>query len=205
MMKVLELFSGTASFSNVAKEFGHETFTVDWDYTFEPDLWMDIRFVNPKMLLEHFGKPDIIWASPDCKCFSVASIGTHWMGGKEAYIPRTEDAKFAIELVSHAWKLVNELSPKYWIFENPRGLLRKLNILPTPYLKTVWYCQYGDVRAKPTDLWTNIDFDVRTCFNGCTDHQEARRGAKTGTQGLEKIDRSKIPRQLCIEILDGCI
>ena len=28
-MKVLELFAGSCSFSNVAKEFGHETFTVD--------------------------------------------------------------------------------------------------------------------------------------------------------------------------------
>ena len=28
-MKVLELFAGSCSFSNVAKEFGHETFTID--------------------------------------------------------------------------------------------------------------------------------------------------------------------------------
>jgi hypothetical protein len=41
-MKILELFSGTASFSNVAKEKGHDVFTIDFDKSFNPDLCIDI-------------------------------------------------------------------------------------------------------------------------------------------------------------------
>ena len=37
-MKVLELFCGTKSFSNVALELGHEVFTVDFNPKFKPDL-----------------------------------------------------------------------------------------------------------------------------------------------------------------------
>ena len=46
--------------------------------------------------------------------------------------------------------------------------------------------------------------EFRTCFNGNKDchHEEAPRGSKTGTQGLKgNMERSVVPRQLCIEIL----
>ena len=78
---------------------------------------------------------------------------------------------------------------------------------------TVWYCRYGDKRAKPTDIWSNnivnlfnIDgWNPRPiCYNGnkkCH-HEEAPRGSKTGTQGLkDNYERSKIPYKLCLEIL----
>jgi len=41
-MNTLELFSGTKSFSKVAKELGHFTFTVDIDSKLEPDFVCDI-------------------------------------------------------------------------------------------------------------------------------------------------------------------
>ena len=45
-MKILELFSGTESFSKVAKEKGHETFTIDFNPKFKPDLIIDILNFN---------------------------------------------------------------------------------------------------------------------------------------------------------------
>ena len=48
----------------------------------------------------------------------------------------------------------------YWIIENPRGKLRKLEIVKDLPRTTVTYCQYGDIRMKPTDLWTNLIEDV---------------------------------------------
>ena len=40
-------------------------------------------------------------------------------------------------------KLSKALYPNAkWYIENPRGKLKT----------TVWYCKYGDTRAKPTDL-----------------------------------------------------
>ena len=41
-MKTLELFCGTKSFSKVAKEYGYETLTLDFDNTFDPDIAKDI-------------------------------------------------------------------------------------------------------------------------------------------------------------------
>ena len=66
---------------------------------------------------------------------------------------------------------------------------------------------------KPTDIWSNNIYDMfnltgwipkEPCFAGnkkCH-HEEAPRGSKTGTQGLKNnYERSKIPRQLCLDIL----
>lgn len=72
---------------------------------------------------------------------------------------------------------------------------------------TVTYCQYGDTRMKPTDIWTNYpnpEFK-KPCKNGDKCHVAAPRGSKTGTQGLKnKIERAKIPEQLCEYIVEIC-
>lgn len=68
---------------------------------------------------------------------------------------------------------------------------------------TVTYCQYGDNRMKPTDIWTNHPNPKfkPMCKNGAPCHESAPRGSKTGTQGLKcKIDRSRIPKELCDHI-----
>jgi hypothetical protein len=196
-MNVLELFSGTGSFSKVAYAAGHTVTTVDNNQQFNPTYCYDIMDIQS---LEEF---DVIWASPPCQCFSVASIGHHWTGGRQAYEPKTEDAKQSIELVRHTVELILASNPKVVIIENPRGVLRKLGLIPYP-LKTAWYCQYGDERAKPTDFWTNLnDWQPKRCYNGCPDHAEARRGAKTGTQG-RKGARAEVPVRLCEEILIEC-
>jgi hypothetical protein len=46
------------------------------------------------------------------------------------------------------------------------------------------------------------------CFNGNVKchHEAAPRGSRTGTQGLtDNYERSKIPNELCIEILKSCL
>ena len=47
-----------------------------------------------------------------------------------------------------------------WYIENPRGKMRKAPqwSLLNHVRHTVSYCKYGDVRMKPTDIWTN-DFN----------------------------------------------
>ena len=104
-----------------------------------------------------------------------------------------------------------------WVIENPRGKLRKLDLIRNIFRHTVWYCQYGDTRAKPTDLWTNINegnifenqgWIPKQCFNGNKDchHQPAPRGSQTGTQGLKgNYERSKVPEKLCKEIIENII
>lgn len=71
-------------------------------------------------------------------------------------------------------------------------------------------CQYGDNRAKPTDIWTNSKdwAPRRECHNGnphCH-HQSAPRGSKTGTQGRKgSYERSKIPSQLMEDIISSTV
>ena len=72
---------------------------------------------------------------------------------------------------------------------------------------TVTYCQYGDERMKPTDIWTNHpkpNFKPM-CKKGDPCHVKAPRGSKTGTQGRKNsVERSLIPKELCEYIVKIC-
>lgn len=200
-MSVLELFAGTGSFSRVARQAGHNVFTSDYDPSFNTDYCIDIMDFDIEKLPF---KPDVIWASPPCETFSVASIGHHWTGGKGAYVPKTERAKKGKAIVLRTIHLINKLKPKYWFIENPRGVLRKMPFMQDFNRYTVTYCQYGDTRMKPTDIWTNMsDLKLKPmCKNGMPCHISAPRGSKTGTQGIKTYrDRSVIPSQLCEHII----
>ena len=209
-MKFLELFAGSRSFSKVADKFGYETYTTDIEPFEKIDQACDMFEFDIDQMLDEFGKPDIIWASPPCTTFSVASISTHWTGGHRAYIPKTRQAEIGMNLVAEAIWIIKTLNPKYFYIENPRGLLRKLDIITKESFirNTIWYCQYGDTRAKPTDIWTN-DYNWKpkpVCKNGNPDchHERAPRGSRTGTQGLaNNYERSKVPEELCQEIIKG--
>ena len=72
---------------------------------------------------------------------------------------------------------------------------------------TVTYCQYGDTRMKPTDIWTNHPNPrfKPPCKNGDPCHVSAPRGASTGTQGIKgRIMRAVIPQELCEHIVEIC-
>ena len=72
---------------------------------------------------------------------------------------------------------------------------------------TVTYCQYGDTRMKPTDIWTNHPNPqfVPRCKNGDNCHDAAPRGSKTGTQGLANaMAIAVIPINLCRHIVSIC-
>lgn len=150
IIKVLELFSGTQSISKEFRKAGHETFTIDFNEIFkspeyeDTDLIMDIFDVTPELILEKFGRPDVIWASVPCQRFSVASIGRHWIKGTNT--PKTEEAKQAVKLVKHVLHIIEELNPKYYFIENPRGKLRKLDFMQKLPRYTTTYCLRGDTK-----------------------------------------------------------
>ena len=197
-MKVVELFSGTESFSKAARELGHETFTVDNDSSFNPDLLADAE--NLRIGDFPWFMPDIIWASPPCESFSVATIGKNWVDWRPS-----EKALMGIRLVTKTLELIMGLRPTFYFIENPRGMLRSLRIMSDLPKRTVTYCQYGETRMKPTDIWTNCDvWESRPpCNNGDPCHESAPRGARMGTQGIKGArDRAIVPRELCLEILE---
>ena len=202
-LKVLDLFAGTRSVAKAFEKNGHEVYTIEWDSVHEGiDWYADLFDVTAKDIIERFGKPDVIWASPPCEKFSVAAIGKHWIKGTNT--PKTEETKEALRLLEHVVNLIKELDPKYFFIENPRGKMRKVDVMQSLPMYTVTYCQYGDTRMKPTDIWTNHpDPQFKpACKNGMPCHVSAPRGSQTGTQGLKNsILRSMIPDELCEHIV----
>ena len=200
-MKVLELFAGTRSIGKTFEEKGHDVFSVEWDRSFENiNLYKDIDELSAKEILEKFGKPDVIWASPDCSSYSIAAISHHRKREESGNLaPVSEYAKFCDRVNQHTLNLIMTLSPKYWFIENPRGGMRKMDFMHGLPRYTVTYCQYGDTRMKPTDIWTNHP-DPKfkpMCKNGDPCHEKAPRGSRTGTQGLNgSKERSVTPVEL---------
>ena len=211
-MNVLELFAGSRSIGNVCDELGHNVFSSDINDFDKIDYVSDINTFD-------VGKvpfvPDFIWASPPCTYFSVASIGKHW---NKDHTPKSDNALKGVGYVKSTLKIIKhfkKLNPNLkWCIENPRGKLRKLEVVKGLPRTSVWYCKYGDFRAKPTDLWSNNIYNPMfnpngwqprvECFNGNTEchHEAAPRGSRTGTQGVKgNYNRSKIPHQLCLEII----
>lgn len=205
-MKVLELFAGTRSIGRAFEARGHEVLSVDWDDRFEDiDINADVLEVSYRDILEKIGHVDVVWASPDCTTYSIAAISHHRTREEHGNLAGVSDYARACDRVNmHFHNLIMMLTPDLWFIENPRGGMRKMDFMHGLERYTVTYCQYGDTRMKPTDIWTNHpDPQFKPmCHNGDPCHVSAPRGAKTGTQGLKgSVDRSRIPAELCDHIV----
>ncbi len=205
-MKVLELFSGTRSIGKAFERHGHEVYSVEWDDQFDADLYADIETLTAKKVLHDFGHPDVIWASPDCTTFSIAAISHHRDRNDNTgtLTARSDYAKKCDRVDLQMVRLIRDLRPALYFVENPRGGFRKMDWMQWAPRYTVTYCQYGDTRMKPTDIFTNHPNPrfKPPCHNGDPCHERAPRGAKTGTQGLAKVDRSRIPDALCEHVVE---
>jgi len=200
-MRILDLFAGMGGEMRRKdiEAMGHEYVTLDIDPVFGCTITADI------MEIDNLGLYDFIWASPPCETWSVASIGHHWNVNNT---PKTKEAEYMVGLVKHTIDLMMESARVAWVIENPRGKLRKMPFMYGFTRHTVTYCQYGDTRMKPTDIWScGLNWIPRPmCKNGDPCHERAPRGSKKGTQGIENIaERSIVPLALWEEILDAVI
>ncbi len=216
---VVDLFAGLRGWSQAFHQDSAWTvYTVDVTETFARELALDPWGLATLTVADHCphdlvanildvtaaeiralfdAEPDVlvVLASPPCTKFSIASCSTHWKG---VYQPRSEDAEAARDLVEHTVELIRDLDPDYWFLENPRGMLRRH--IGEPQAE-IWFCQYGDDAAKPTDLWGHLPntFEIRQCHNGNEDchHEPAERGSDSGTQGKDSsAERARIPAGL---------
>jgi site-specific DNA-cytosine methylase len=211
---VLELFAGSRSVGRNAEQMGCNVFSVDWEKYEGINLAIDIENLEIKNIPF---VPDFIWLSPDCTTYTVAAISRHRNGIE----PKSEYAKKCDRVNTNALKIVNEcllLNPNLvFCIENPRGMMRKMPFMKGLPRVTVWYCQYGDYRAKPTDIWSNNIYSIfnqngwipkAECHNGNKNchHEIAPRGSNTGMQGKKgSYERSRIPDELCISILKSAM
>ena len=146
-MKVIDLFSGLGGFSQAFLDRGHDVTRYDNNVRFRDipnTIIQDVKTLLPGDLKG----ADIILASPDCRCFSVAADHYHWPKG----IP-TEETRAQIDLVQFTVSLIEQVHPRYWILENPVGRMRQ--VLGKPAMTTYW-CAWGTPYKKPTDLWGKL-------------------------------------------------
>ena len=203
IMIIYDFFAGTGSATQAFEDAGHTVIKVELNEYFEAHE-RDILTLTADTLIAKYGQPDFIWASPPCTTFSVASCNKYWTPNGT---PKNDKALNGIKLVESTIKLIEQLNPLHgYIIENPRGMLRKQKIMTALNRQTVTYCQYGENRMKPTDLWGYVaGWQPRPhCKAGDSCHESAPRGSRTGTQGIKGAqDRSRVPYELGLEILNA--
>jgi len=199
-MLVLDLFCGTKSLKPIIEKKQWDYIGLDIEKEHEPDICIDFLKWDYKSI-----KPNIIWASPDCSCYSLASGYRHFNAD---HSPKTEKCSIHLKILEKLKECINyhlSINPKliYYI-ENPTARMSWF-IDPLIYPRyDVSYCKYGCERMKPTTIWTNKKgFIPKKCKNNnpkCN-HIRAPRGSKNGTQGIPKKERYKIPIKLLEELL----
>lgn len=212
-LNVVEFFAGSRSVGRAAEGLGMNVFSIDWQKFEGINLAADVEFITTDMIPF---VPDVVWGSPDCTTYTIAAISYHRNGiePKSDYAKKCDRVNQNFINLIKQWLIINP-DLKFYI-ENPRGMMRKMPFMQEFERATVWYCTYGDTRAKPTDIWSNNIYSLEKpegwrprpqCHNGnkSCHHESAPRGSKTGTQGKKgSYERSKIPEQLCLEILQSC-
>ena len=199
-LQFLDLFSGTGSIAKAAKERGHNVVTVDFDPQFGADIQADVLELS-KTYFKGKGF-DAIWCSPPCQTFSVAAIGRHYQIVDGVRSPKSEAAKIGLRLLRRTEDIIRCSEIPVWFMENPMGMMRKMTRIDPSFLHRVTYCQYGDFRMKPTDIWTNADWkNPKACKNGDPCHEASPRGKQLGTTRLRGPARGVIPHLLCLEVI----
>jgi hypothetical protein len=197
-MLVLDLFSGTKSLKKFVDNKQWDYLSLDIEPKHNPDILIDFLEWDYKTV-----NPDILWASPDCAVYSMASGSKHFGKDKE---PKTEKAKTQLRILEKLKECIEyytKINSNFIYFiENPTA--RMVWFIKEYPRYDVSYCKYGFDRMKPTTIWTNKkNFIPKKCKNGATNcnHIRAPRGSKTGTQAIKKFERYKVPEQLINELL----
>ena len=153
MPRILELFCGHADVSRVFRDKGWDTVTVDFDEKHNADIIHDIIHWDyttfPK---DHF---DFIWASPDCRSWSLSSNRHHNLYNNLK--PESECAVLGEKMIHATHAIIDYFQPYVYCIENPRARLRSWPPMARhPFRTTVYYNNHGFKYVKPTDLWSNI-------------------------------------------------
>jgi site-specific DNA-cytosine methylase len=205
-VNVLDLFSGLGGWSQAFVERGHNVLTLDSEPWFGADIQMDVRDWD----MDLPWRPDFILAGPPCTAFSLMKARLNWKWDDKRYVPASFKAREAVSVVEAGIEVIEKLKPRWWVLENPVGMLKSSGLLGDP--QTLWQCHVGRAEAKPTHLWGRWPKALKlpplchirrkghleNCC--CHDHTSSPRGSKTGTQNISDrgdwILRAKLPYEM---------
>jgi len=203
-MKVLELFSGSKVLSETFEERGHDTYTVDKEEEYDPDMAADILELNVGDLPEEFQDADVVWASPPCTTFSQASQYLYWDGDN----PAKYETYLGLALAKKTFEMIEKIKPSKWFVENPRGRLRSQHFTQRYRRVTVHYCMYGEKCKKPTDIWTNTEWAPRGKCRHESHSEVVSPTMKSLRNGIQNrsgtYERAILPLELCDEVARFC-
>jgi site-specific DNA-cytosine methylase len=161
--RILELFCGTKSVGTIFKEKGYEVVSLDYNKKFDATHTVDVLTWDYKIYsCDHF---DVIWASPDCTTWSLASGGKYRKKDNIYGLNNEfqEKADVGNNMVLRVIEILKYFKCKSWFIENPRGLMQHFPpfmdfIKETNSNKVlVYYANYNDWGfPKPTHIWSNL-------------------------------------------------
>lgn len=188
MPTMLDLFSGLGGASEAFVQAGWKVIRLEInpDLTYIPKTYaIDvIAMSKDKTLMDywkkHYGKIDLIWASPPCTQFSHGynSPKSKAKRANEEYNPDLEAVEAAIEIISY-------FDPSYWVIENVFGASKDFEPL------------LGKPRQAIASflLWGNFPYLHMNGFK----HLKKDAGSKNP---LRSNIRAQIPFELSFELLN---
>jgi site-specific DNA-cytosine methylase len=209
--RILELFCGTKSVGKVFETAGYEVISLDYNAKFnathtEDILTWDYHQYSP----DYF---DVIWASPDCRTWSLATHGKYRTkqsiyGLNNIY---QEQAILGNNMVLRVIEILTYFKCKSWFIENPKALmvhfppLKEFIKEQNAYNSVVYYGNYNDWGfPKPTHIWSNMPLWVENKPEMSVDKYELKYHDFKGKNkryykafgGGNAEERSKIPPDL---------
>lgn len=183
-MRILELFKGTGSITNYFKDDPDvEIISLDILPKYNATITCDIIDWNYKIY--DIGYFDIIWASPECKIFSMLQntlIGRKWKDKKELQDKQKENSIYILKTI----EIIEYFKPNFYFIENP--LHSKIwTYVPEEYANkyvVVDYCAFGYNYKKPTKILTNKSLNNVRCK--CKKHN-----FKIGITSKKETQKSK--------------
>jgi len=204
MVNFLELFSGSCKVSAEAERRGYDVRNLDISNINSPTYCCDILDWDYKKDLGDW-KPDIIWASPDCRSWSLASNCRHRTDSKHGLEPKTQIGRNGNAMVLKTLEIIDHFKPKYFFIENPRCLLRHFPPMKDlPYRNTVYYGNWDYPMCKATDIFSNIKLpDEKRPSKDLFEYApNGNNKVINKTYSKKKNERSLIPIKLISFILD---
>jgi len=161
--RLLELFCGTKSVGEIFENNGYEVISLDYNKKFNATHIEDILTWDYTIYPNDYF--DVIWASPDCVTWSLATGGKY---RKKASIyglnnEYQDKATFANNMILKVIEILKYFQPKSWFMENPRALLRWFPPLQQfideegANMNLVYYANYNNWGfPKATNIWSNL-------------------------------------------------